>query len=69
MRAARGHNNMNHMDKKFLVPLHPLSNIKITRYFNYKPRFNGLFSRDNLPRIKIEPMLKISMTNKSKEHT
>ena len=27
-----------------------MSNIKITKYFNYKPRFNGVFSRDNLPR-------------------
>ena len=35
-----------------LVPLHSLINIKITKHFNYKPRFNGVFSRDNLPRIK-----------------
>ena len=27
-----------------------MSNIKITKYFNYKPKFNGVFSRDNLPR-------------------
>ena len=31
--------------------LHPLNNIKITNYFNYKPRFNGIFSRNNLSRI------------------
>ena len=37
---------------KLLVPLHPLSNITITRYSNYKPRFNGVYSRDNLPRTK-----------------
>ena len=24
----------------------------ITKYFNYKPKFNGLFSINNLPRIK-----------------
>ena len=29
-----------------------LSNIKIIKYFNYRPRFNGISSRDNLPRIK-----------------
>ena len=34
-----------------LVSLHPLSNIDITKYFNYKPRFNDNFSRNNLPRI------------------
>ena len=37
---------------KFLVPLHPLNNIEITNYINYKPRLNGVFSRNNLPRIK-----------------
>ena len=45
--AGRGY-----IDKKNLVPLHPLSNIEITEYFNYKPRFNGVFSRNNLPRIR-----------------
>ena len=33
-----------------------LSNIEITYYFNYKPRFNGAFFRNNLPRIKEEHM-------------
>ena len=32
--------------------LHSLSNIEITKYFNYQPRFNGVFSRNNLSRIK-----------------
>ena len=30
----------------------PSFNIEITNYFNYEPRFNGVFSRNNLPRIK-----------------
>ena len=34
------------------VSLHSLSNIKITNYFNYKLRFNGVFSRNNLSRIR-----------------
>ena len=29
-----------------------MRNIEITKYFNYEPRFNGVFSRDNLRRIK-----------------
>ena len=45
-RAGKGH-----MDK-FLVPLHPLNNMKIANYFKYEPRFNGVSSRNNLPRIK-----------------
>ena len=51
-RAWKGYDNMGHLDKKCFVPLHPLSNIEITQYFNYEPRFNGVYSRDNLPRIK-----------------
>ena len=39
-------------ESKPLVLLHPLNNIEITNYFNYNPRFNGVFSRNNLPRIK-----------------
>ena len=32
--------------------LHLLNNIKITNCFNYETRFDGVFSRDNLLRIK-----------------
>ena len=32
--------------------LHPLSSIDITKYFNDEPRFNGVFLRNNLPRMK-----------------
>ena len=38
--------------QKILVWLLPLSNIKITKYLNYEPRFIGVFSIDNLHRIK-----------------
>ena len=27
-------------------------NIEVTKNFNYKPRFNGIFSRNSLPRTK-----------------
>ena len=30
---------------------HPLTNFDIQKYQN-KPRFNGVYSRDNLPKIK-----------------
>ena len=33
------------------MPPHPLSNFEIQKYQN-KPRFNGVSSRDNLPKIK-----------------
>ena len=32
--------------------LHLLSNIEIKKYFNFEPRFNGVFPRDKLPTIK-----------------
>ena len=43
---------MGHMDKKFLVLHNPLRNIEITKYFNNKPKFNGVFSKYNLSNIK-----------------
>ena len=52
MWSGRECNNADHINKFFLVSLHPLSNIVITIYFNYKPRFNGVYLRDNLARIK-----------------
>ena len=32
--------------------LDTFSNIEITKYFNYEPSFTGVFSRNNLSRIK-----------------
>ena len=34
----------------FLIPPHPLVNFEIQRYYQNKPRFNGVFSRNNLPK-------------------
>ena len=31
------------------LPAHPLRNFKIQEYYQNEPRFNGVFSRDNLP--------------------
>ena len=31
---------------------HPLTNFEIQKYYQNKPRFNGVCSRDNLPKIK-----------------
>ena len=38
--------------KWFLIPLHPLTNFEIQKYYQNKPRFWGVYSRDNLPKIK-----------------
>ena len=55
-------------DSKFLVPLHPLNNIEVTNYFNDEPRFNGLFSGKNLPKIKDEAYV-ISHNHKNSKGT
>ena len=34
-----------------LLPFHPLTNIEISKYYSNEPRFNGVYSRDNLPKI------------------
>ena len=36
------------------MPPHPLSNFEIQKYCQNQPRFNGGYSRDNLPRIRDE---------------
>ena len=33
----------------FLLPFHPLTNIEINEYYKNEPRFNGVYSRNNLP--------------------
>ena len=31
------------------MPPHPLTNFEIQKYYQNEPRFNGVYSRDNLP--------------------
>ena len=33
-----------------LLPFHPLTNINISEYYTNEPRFNGVYSRNNLPK-------------------
>ena len=35
--------------KRILIPPHPLTNYEIQKYYQNEPRFNGIYSRDNLP--------------------
>ena len=32
-----------------LLPFHPLTNIEINEYYKNEPRFNAVYSRNNLP--------------------
>ena len=34
----------------FLMPPHPLTNFEIQKYYQNEPRFNSVYSRNNLPK-------------------
>ena len=36
--------------KEALIPPHPLTNFEIKEYYENEPTFNGVYSRDNLPK-------------------
>ena len=35
--------------EKLLIPFHPLTNFEVAEYYKNEPRFNGAYSKDNLP--------------------
>ena len=35
---------------EFLIPPHLLTNFEILKYYENEPKFNGVFSRNNLPK-------------------
>ena len=45
LRAGEG------IKKKALMPPHPLTNFEIRKYYENEPRFNGVYSRNNLPKV------------------
>ena len=40
----------------FLLPFHPLTNTQISEYYASEPRFSGVYSRNDLPKLKKERM-------------
>ena len=36
------------LNQGFLIPPHPLTKFEIQQYYQNEPRFNGVYSRDNL---------------------
>ena len=39
----------------FLMPPHPLTNFELEKYYDNEPGFNGVYSRNNLPKkVKVE---------------
>ena len=37
------------------MPSHPLTNFQIQKYYQNEPKFNGVYSRNSLPKIKDAP--------------
>ena len=46
VRAGEGSGSKKKLNS--LLPFHPLTNIEISEYYKNEPRFNGVYSRDNL---------------------
>ena len=47
VRAGAGSRSKKNLNS--LSPFHPLTNIEISEYYKNEPRFNGVYSRNNLP--------------------
>ena len=47
VRAGEGSGSKKKLN--LLLPFHPLTNIEISEYYKNEPRFNGVYSRNNLP--------------------
>ena len=47
VRAGEGSGSKKKLNS--LIPFHPLTNIEINEYYKNEPRFNGVYSRNNLP--------------------
>ena len=43
------------------MPPHPLTNFEITKYYASEPRFNGVYSRNNLPKTIREGAYEINL--------
>ena len=40
------------------MPPHPLTNFEIQKYYQEEPKFDGVYSRNNLPTVKDEAYVK-----------
>ena len=45
------------------LPAHPLTNFELQEYYQNEPRFNGVFSRDNLPNTILPKRLRSAVKN------
>ena len=52
VRAEEGSGSKKKKNLNSLLPFHPLTNIEISEYYASEPRFNVVYSRNNLPKIK-----------------
>ena len=48
VRAGEGSGREKNLN--LLLPFHPLTNIEVSEYYKNEPKFNGVYSRNNLPK-------------------
>ena len=49
------------------MPPHSLTNFEIQKYYQNEPKFNGVYSRNNFPKIKDGAYVKILMSLNQRE--
>ena len=49
VRGGEGSGSKKKNNLNSLLPFHPLTNIEINEYYKNEPRFNGVYSKNNLP--------------------
>ena len=49
------------------MPPHSLTNFEIQKYYQNEPKFNGVYSRNNLPKIKNGAYVKILISLNQQE--
>ena len=49
------------------MPPHPLTKFEIQKYYQKEPKFNGVYSRNNLPKIKNGAYVKILISLNQQE--
>ena len=52
--VIRGGDGVSSSRSEFLIALHPLTNFEIQKHYQSEPKFNGVYMKDNLHKIRVE---------------
>ena len=51
-RAGYGNKRQDYEKNEFLMPSHPLTNFEIQKHYQNESKFEGVYLRNNLPKMK-----------------